>query len=428
MGDATGASAASAAPGTAAPAAASGRLTIRVLANDAKLLSLFTLMNQSTFVVENWEARTCNTAKVGAVWAVKAVRELLEIDARTPESPWARKLPTEAVRLSPLTYAVRASTPACICVQTIKDWVRDELKRLVDKKLTPAPTGAGDEESTEEQRLLDEAVDNFQEALDIERAKRQSLSKQSEREAVTAAGLISEDEAISNMAQRGKPARGPSTPSETARAKQRRRLSGSPEDFASQLGSVPSSPDLDRNPDAGLMSVLDKAVGEQAEGRRDSRDQMLLLMQQQAQQMQAHQQQAQQAQAQQAQQNQQMMMMMMMMMQGRNAAPMQHVDPTQQMQPMLDPQQQMMHQMMMMFNQPAMPQQRMYPPQPACSGFTPPAPLQTCVYGLDECILTNQRCLSPNCQHFVCTWCATRICGTDMARGYWYRVHAQSRE
>ena len=33
----------------------------RVLANDAKLLSLFTLMNQSTFVVENWEARTCNT-------------------------------------------------------------------------------------------------------------------------------------------------------------------------------------------------------------------------------------------------------------------------------------------------------------------------------------------------------------------------------
>ena len=106
----------------------------------------------------------------------------------------------EAVRLSPLTYAVRASTPACICVQTIKDWVRDELKRLVDKKLTPAPTGAGDEESTEEQRLLDEAVDNFQEALDIERAKRQSLSKQSEREAVTAAGLISEDEAISNMA------------------------------------------------------------------------------------------------------------------------------------------------------------------------------------------------------------------------------------
>ena len=124
------------------------------------------------------------------------VRELLEIDARTPQSPWASKIPMEAARLSPLTYAVRASTPACICVQTIKDWVRDELKRLVDKKLTPAPTGAGDEESTEEQRLLDEAVDNFQEALDIERAKRQSLSKQSEREAVTAAGLISEDEAI----------------------------------------------------------------------------------------------------------------------------------------------------------------------------------------------------------------------------------------
>ena len=75
MGDATGASAASAAPGTAAPAAASGRLTIRVLANDAKLLSLFTLMNQIDFTINTCEKKTADDAKLGQAWAIKKLRE-----------------------------------------------------------------------------------------------------------------------------------------------------------------------------------------------------------------------------------------------------------------------------------------------------------------------------------------------------------------
>ena len=74
MGDATGASAASAAPGTAAPAA-SGRRTMRATASTEKLLSLFTLMNQIDFTINTCEKKTADDAKLGQAWAIKKLRE-----------------------------------------------------------------------------------------------------------------------------------------------------------------------------------------------------------------------------------------------------------------------------------------------------------------------------------------------------------------
>jgi uncharacterized protein (DUF305 family) len=95
-------------------------------------------------------------------------------------------------------------------VQTLKEWVRDELKRMSEEKTAPTQTGRGDE-ATMDQRLLDEAVSDFQEALDLARATRDSLTNKAELERLEAAGKTAEDEAISNMSRNGKPKRGPAT-------------------------------------------------------------------------------------------------------------------------------------------------------------------------------------------------------------------------
>ena len=73
---------------------------------------------------------------------------------------------------------------------------------MSDEKNAPPQTGIGDE-ATVEQRLLDEAVGDFQEALDLARATRNSLSKHNELAALEKAGRIAEDEAISNMSKLG---------------------------------------------------------------------------------------------------------------------------------------------------------------------------------------------------------------------------------
>ncbi len=78
MGDTIGAPAASSsgASGSAPPRPT----TIRATATAVKLLGIFTLMNQSAFIVTNWEKtrKTCNEAKSGQVWARKKLRDVLE--------------------------------------------------------------------------------------------------------------------------------------------------------------------------------------------------------------------------------------------------------------------------------------------------------------------------------------------------------------
>jgi hypothetical protein len=74
MGDAIGAPAASAPSGSAPPRSSA----IRATATTEKLLGMFTLMNSSEFVVDNWEKKTCNEAKTGQVWARKKLRDVLE--------------------------------------------------------------------------------------------------------------------------------------------------------------------------------------------------------------------------------------------------------------------------------------------------------------------------------------------------------------
>ena len=71
MGDATGASAASAAPGSTLRRSG----TIRVTASTEKLLSLFTLMNQIDFTINTCEKKTADDAKLGQAWAIKKLRE-----------------------------------------------------------------------------------------------------------------------------------------------------------------------------------------------------------------------------------------------------------------------------------------------------------------------------------------------------------------
>ena len=169
---------------------------------------------------------------------------------------------------------------------------------MSDEKNAPPQTGIGDE-ATVEQRLLDEAVGDFQEALDLARATRNSLSKHNELAALEKAGRIAEDEAISNMSKLGKPSRGPGTQTKRRRME---RTDLTPEEYNSQLGSVPISPDQDRDPESHLMGMLSR----HEDGKADARDRRLTEQQQQmALQLQQNQQM-------QLQQNQQMTMMMMM--------------------------------------------------------------------------------------------------------------------
>ena len=97
MGDAIGAPAASAPSGSAPPRST----TIRATATTEKLLGMFTLMNSSEFVVDNWEKKTCNEARTGQVWAVKKLRELISFEAAQFGSVWANKVPAENVRVWP---------------------------------------------------------------------------------------------------------------------------------------------------------------------------------------------------------------------------------------------------------------------------------------------------------------------------------------